>query len=1522
MGAVRWCDVLRGSFRVFAASLSGRVRGVLLAVVTLVALLGSLLVVVSQPTPAQAAVTGTGGQYVPMPSNARVLGGGTSKGTYRTVKVAGVDGLPSSGIGAVTMMVTIVAPAGQGQLFGRPSSSDPSTLLMVYNAGVGGNTSNSSLLAVADDGTIQVMTETAQSTVIIDITGYYTSTKNGVSAGGFVAMSPARVLDSRDGTGAAAGQIPAGSQRTIQASGSNGIPAGAAAVAVNIVVINREAKAGYVRPTPTDGVRSTGVLNYNSTAGLTTAMNAQVALNSAGKFSLSTAEGGGKIDLVVDIQGYFLQSNPGGGFTPQAGRLVDTRTTASIAAGASFAVQVGGRAGAPTVEGGLSAAAVTFTAVNNSGADSYAKMWADGAAEPDSSAISSDTTSIVSNTVVTPVGANGNIRIKNMGKAAMNYVVDLQGTYNSLPGGPSDTNRTGQRTSATTLPFPITDQTNASVDVGTGNLLVTTSAMSLPGATSSTPIGAAYNSRSTTVGDVNTMDANRWQYALAGAGDLTANADGVIYTDAVGTAWQFRPSGAQGAFISPAGLQQTLTRVDNSTTHEYTLKGWTSNSTTHFNLAGQPTSIVDRNKNQISFNSDEPGFTLKSLVSTAGVSGARTANSSYANGVQTFSQTSGSSSRSVSWTKNSTGDITTYTDALGKQTTFGYTNGDLTSITAPEGGVTAFTYDSSDRVTKVEQRNTTAGSPGTAVTRFSFKDDTTTLVADPRSDQSAAVADAKRTTYTLDGNDLVTNAVDPADRERGREYNPANNGVATATVGKEGGTGTSAQSKSTNDYGKNESQSLTKSTSSSGASSSATYDAPGAANKYLPSSTTDSAGDSTSYGYSGVGNQTSTSTGSGADAAKAELDYNSDGTVKTATAPGNGGNPTKYEYENKQLKKVTAPNNPSSNTDIIGAKEYTYDAFGRVRTETDGRGNTTTYGYDNDDRTTSIAFSDGTATVTRSYDGNGNLLTETSATGTITNAYDRRNRLTSTVNTAGGGTVSYGYDLAGNTVTVTDAQGQVTHAYDPSNVLTATTYPTTAGTAKQVYLTDDHGRRTNTWLGAPSNATPGVEPASWTGHQQVEYDSSGKITHIKAWTGKDTTLEVNTKYCYQFEAPSDGTCDDSDKSKDRSKLQWTRDGSGQATKYGYTSGRLTKITQSGGDTPTNWAFTYDKAGNRTRATATNATTEATVSDQQLSYNALGQITTTGYAYDKTGNMTASPGATYTYNGAQQMTSSTKDGKKTTYEYAGADMNKLLYQATDGGAEYGYTYGTSDSNGIPVIAGRELVGTGTAAVISDPTTGQPLDLRTTDGTTSMYVLDGIGNPVASIADTGDVAYKVTYDAYGKEQVSDDGGSSAQWQQNPYGYKVGIRASNTDTELTKFGYRWQSAGTGTWIERDTLDAPLSPSDANRYAFAGADPINRSDPTGRSVGGAVASGVVNGLGVAAGAVICASTGGLGCLLGGVAAGVFFGAVGGVASEAVEGGNDYGTSALEGAVEGGVSGLVGGGLGLAATRFLPTRL
>ena len=375
-------------------------------------------------------------------------------------------------------------------------------------------------------------------------------------------------------------------------------------------------------------------------------------------------------------------------------------------------------------------------------------------------------------------------------------------------------------------------------------------------------------------------------------------------------------------------------------------------------------------------------------------------------------------------------------------------------------------------------------------------------------------------------------------------------------------------------------------------------------------------------------------------------------------------------------------------------------------------------------------------------------------------------------------------------------------------------------------------------------------------------DKSGKVIRVQTSANSAAPEAViDTTYCYLADVDPGESCPASDGTNDRSKLQWSYDNiSKQTTNYGYTdtdgktpTKHLTGITQSGGSNPTNWAYTYDDAGNRTQAKATNAATKAVISDQKLTYNAVGQITNDGYQYDGTGNLVAAPGETYTYNGAQQMTSSTKDGVTTSYEYAGADMNKLLSQSTDGGAEYDYTYGTTDQNGVPVIATRAVAGTGIASVLSDPVTGQPLDLRTTDGSTSMYVLNGIGNPVAAVTDTGKIAYKVSYGAYGAETVT-DGKTSTQWQQNPYGYKTGIRSSNSDTGLTKFGYRWQASTTGQWLERDTLDAPLSPNDANRYAFVGCDPINGSDPTGRISEGLKCALVFTGVALAIGALVAA--------------------------------------------------------------------
>ncbi|WP_345075398.1 RHS repeat-associated core domain-containing protein, partial [Paeniglutamicibacter cryotolerans] len=58
----------------------------------------------------------------------------------------------------------------------------------------------------------------------------------------------------------------------------------------------------------------------------------------------------------------------------------------------------------------------------------------------------------------------------------------------------------------------------------------------------------------------------------------------------------------------------------------------------------------------------------------------------------------------------------------------------------------------------------------------------------------------------------------------------------------------------------------------------------------------------------------------------------------------------------------------------------------------------------------------------------------------------------------------------------------------------------------------------------------------------------------------------------------------------------------------------------------------------------------------------------------------------------------------------------------------------------------------------------------------------------------------------------------------------------TGWVKYGARWYNPAIGRWTQQDTLDAPLDPANANRYAYAANDPTNNNDPTGRDVGGCI--------------------------------------------------------------------------------------
>lgn len=199
-----------------------------------------------------------------------------------------------------------------------------------------------------------------------------------------------------------------------------------------------------------------------------------------------------------------------------------------------------------------------------------------------------------------------------------------QTAHAALPTGPAATGLTGARSNATALSFGISDRVAASVDVATGNLLVATQGLNLPGVNNTVSIGQTYNSLGWQTGSNAVAAATKWSLGLASAGSLSLVGANVVYTGGDGVTWKFIPvSGSTTAFTSPAGFKQDLVK----TSTEYKLTDRTSRQVVTFDTNGNATAVADRNGNSTSIT--YVAGVASSVVSTAGPIAARTAVLSY-----------------------------------------------------------------------------------------------------------------------------------------------------------------------------------------------------------------------------------------------------------------------------------------------------------------------------------------------------------------------------------------------------------------------------------------------------------------------------------------------------------------------------------------------------------------------------------------------------------------------------------------------------------------------------------------------------------------------------------------------------------------------------------------------------------------------------------------------------------------------------------------------------------------------------
>jgi RHS repeat-associated protein len=111
----------------------------------------------------------------------------------------------------------------------------------------------------------------------------------------------------------------------------------------------------------------------------------------------------------------------------------------------------------------------------------------------------------------------------------------------------------------------------------------------------------------------------------------------------------------------------------------------------------------------------------------------------------------------------------------------------------------------------------------------------------------------------------------------------------------------------------------------------------------------------------------------------------------------------------------------------------------------------------------------------------------------------------------------------------------------------------------------------------------------------------------------------------------------------------------------------------------------------------------------------------------------------------------------------------------------------------------------------------------------------------VLDSTDVAFKAEYMAFGERTVTAGAPDFL-----PFGFAGGM--FDVDTGLVRFGVRDYDPVVGRWTSKDPIR--FDGGHVNLYSYVGNDPVNRTDPAGRTWGEIIGSGLAGGAYLAASA------------------------------------------------------------------------
>jgi hypothetical protein len=161
---------------------------------------------------------------------------------------------------------------------------------------------NLAIVPVGPDGAIRLHNGSGGTVqLIVDVSGYYLA-GTPMAAGALATVSPARVLDTRAGTGAPQRAVAAGADLVVQITDRGGVPASGVSAVVANVTLTQPTASGWASVWA-NGSPTPAVSNLNFAIHQTVPNLVIVPVGPDGAIRLHNGSGG-TVQMIADISGY------------------------------------------------------------------------------------------------------------------------------------------------------------------------------------------------------------------------------------------------------------------------------------------------------------------------------------------------------------------------------------------------------------------------------------------------------------------------------------------------------------------------------------------------------------------------------------------------------------------------------------------------------------------------------------------------------------------------------------------------------------------------------------------------------------------------------------------------------------------------------------------------------------------------------------------------------------------------------------------------------------------------------------------------------------------------------------------------------------------------------------------------------------------------------------------------------------------------------------------------------------------